>query len=277
MRFTRHLAFATLVAALVVGLGCRPDARTAAPATPTPQATATLTVFAGAASKPALEELARDYQMQRHVKVDVTFGGSGAVLTQFSQEHYGDVYVPGSDDFMDRAEKKDTVQASTRKALVYLVPTLCVAKGNPKQIKGLADLARKDVRTVLGDPKSVCLGAIAKSTLEAEGTWTEVSSHLASYATSCENVLQALLLGEADAVVGWDVFARQHPDKVESLALPDKYRKARNIPAAVIKWSSQTAAAQAFIDYLAAPEAAQVWEQHGYTIQAPGQKAGPAG
>ena len=264
----RYPVVGIMLTALVLAGGCRPTPPSAPvpPPAPPPAATA-LTVFAGAASKPALEPLARDYQSSHGVKVEVTFGGSGAVLTQFSQEHYGDVYVPGSDDFMDKAESKDAVLKDTRQALVYLVPVINVTRGNPKHIQGLADLARQDVRLVIGEPKSVCLGAIAQQTLADAGLWAKVSPRVASYATSCENVLQALLLGEADAVIGWDVFTRQHPDKVESVPLPAKYSRARNIPAAVIKWSQQPQAAQAFIAFLASPEAQIVWQQHGYTLK----------
>jgi molybdate transport system substrate-binding protein len=264
---------------LILAGGCRQAANIPTPprgVAPAPNKVRDrLTVFAGAASKPALEALGRTYQDQHGIAVDVTFGGSGSVLTQFSQEHYGDVYVPGSDDFMDKAEAKDAVLKDTRTALVYLVPTLCVAKGNPKDIKGLADLSRRDLRVVVGEPKSVCLGAIAQKTLQAEGTWDQVAPRVASYATSCENVLQELLLGEADVIIGWDVFARQQPEKVEAIALPAKYSRPRNIPAAVIKWSPKAEAAKAFIEFLAGPEARPVWQQHGYTLAPPGGAAPP--
>jgi molybdate transport system substrate-binding protein len=233
-----------------------------------------LAVFAGAASKPALEELAKTYGGQTGTKVDVTFGGSGAVLTQFSQEQYGDIYVPGSDDFMDKAEKKDAVLKDTRTILVYLVPAICVAKGNPKKVKGLDDLARSDVRVVLGQPKSVCLGDIAEGMLTEVGLWSKVKPRVASFASSCEDTLNNLLLGEADAVIGWDVFARQQPEKVEAIALPAKLARPRNIPAATIKWSKQPEQAKAFVDFLASEAAKSVWSRHGYTIEPPKVGAG---
>lgn len=278
----RHLVGIAAIAmplALLLATGCRqapgvPPA--AAPVSPAPRAPhQRLTVFAGAASKPALEELARTYGEKRGIAVDITFGGSGSVLTQCSQEHYGDLYVPGSDDFMDKAAAKEAVLKDTRTPLVYLVPTLGVAKGNPKHVKGLADLSRPDVRVVLGEPKSVCLGAIARDALQAEGIWDKVAPRVVSYATSCENVLQVLLLGEADVIIGWDVFARQHPDKVESIPLPAKYSRSRNIPAAVIKWSTQPEAARTLIEFLAGPEAKPVWQKHGYTIGSPTGAAKP--
>jgi len=226
-----------------------------------------LTVFAGAASKPALEVLAAVYQSKTGTKVDVTYGGSGSVLTQFSQERYGDLYVPGSDDFMDKAEKKRAVIQSSRTVLVYLVPTICVARGNPKHVRDLRDFTRQDLRVVIGEPQSVCLGAIAQEVLTQTGLWEKTKPRVVSYASSCEEVLNTLVLGEADAVVGWDVFARQQSRKVQAIALPAKLARPRNIPAAVITWSKQPDKAKGFIKFLVSDTARCVFKEHGYTVE----------
>ncbi|MHB8994809.1 MAG: molybdate ABC transporter substrate-binding protein [Armatimonadota bacterium] len=231
-----------------------------------------LVIFAGAASKPALDKLARSYTQKYGTKVEITYGGSGSVLTQFSQEHYGDVYVPGSDDFMDKAVAKGAVAYKTRTVLVYLVPVLSVAKGNPKKITGLRDLARRDVRVVVAEPKSVCLGAIAQEVLTKTSLWNTVKPRIATYATSCEDVLNHLLLGEADVVLGWDSFARQHPKQVQTVALPAGLTKARNVPAAMITWSRQPDKARSFIRFLAAPANRPVWQAAGYAVTAPARR-----
>lgn len=228
-----------------------------------------LVVFAGAASKPALDRLAHSYEQKYGTKVEVTYGGSGSVLTQFAQEQYGDVYVPGSDDFMDKAVAKGAVAKKTRTVLVYLVPVLSVAKGNSKKITGLRDMARRDLRVVVGEPKSVCLGAIAQEVLTKTGLWTKVQPRIATYGTSCEDVLNHLLLGEADVILGWDCFARQHPREVQSVALPVGLTKARNVPAAMITWSRQPEKACSFIRFLAAPANRPVWQACGYAVTAP--------
>lgn len=41
-----------------------------------------LMVFAGAASKPPTEEVAKAFEAKTGVKVDISFGGSGTVLSQ---------------------------------------------------------------------------------------------------------------------------------------------------------------------------------------------------
>ena len=248
-----------------------PNARSAGKApvtmpTTTPSET-TLVVFAGAAGKPALEKLMPSYETETGVNVDVAYGGSGALLTQFSLEQYGDVYIPGSDDFMDKAESQGAVLAETRTILAYLVPAICVAKGNPKQIHGLEDLSSKDVRLVLAQPEAVCLGDISEEILSAVGLLESVKANVASYAGSCEATLNNLILGEADAIIGWDVFARQQPDSVETIDLSRAIARPRNIPGAVIKWSEQPDDAQALIDFLASEEGREGFRETGYTVE----------
>jgi molybdate transport system substrate-binding protein len=274
---TLFVAIAILAAAIVGG--CSKPAPTAtapvAPKAAAPKAEATapesakLILFAGTASKPALEELAKTYEQQNGVKVDASYGGSGALLTQITTEHYGDLYIPGSDDFMDKAEAKAAVDKQTRTVMAYLVPTILVAKGNPKKVTGLKDLARADVRVVLAQSKSVCLGDVSEEILQKAKLLDKVKPKVASFASSCEETLNMLLLGEADAIIAWDAYARQQPEKVESVPLPKELVRARNIPGAVITWSKQPEAGKKFLAYLASDEAKAVLKKHGYVVEKP--------
>jgi ABC-type molybdate transport system substrate-binding protein len=66
-------------------------------------------IFAGSASKPPTEEAATAFEKKYGVKADVTFGGSGYVLTQMELAKMGDLYFPGSSDYMEVAKKKGIV------------------------------------------------------------------------------------------------------------------------------------------------------------------------
>lgn len=226
-----------------------------------------LLVFAGAASKPALQQCAQLYERRYGQKIEITFAGSGTVLAQVVQEHIGDLYIPGSNDYMDRAVQKGAVIPKTRKIIAYLVPAILVAKGNPKNIRSLADLARPGLRVVIGQKGAVCLGDAAEDILRRSGLASKVRPRIVSYAMSCEDVQNALLMGEADAVIGWDCMARQHPTKISLIPIPHKYlASVYNIPGAVITWSKNKAAAQAFLDWLAGPSGRWIFKSHGYTV-----------
>jgi len=47
-----------------------------------------LFIFAGSASKPATGEVIKAFQKKLGIPVDITFGGSGFVLSQMSQRHF---------------------------------------------------------------------------------------------------------------------------------------------------------------------------------------------
>jgi len=54
----------------------------------------------------------------------------------------GDLYFPGSSDFMELAKKEDLVFPESEKIVVYLVSAINVQKGNPKGIHSLRDLTK---------------------------------------------------------------------------------------------------------------------------------------
>ena len=119
-------------------------------------------VFAGSASQPPLEEAAKIFEQKTGIKVNFSFGGSGTVLSQMILSKSGDLYIPGSPDFMIKAQAQDVVAASDNgKILSYLVPAILVQKGNPKNIKSLSDLLRPDVSVGIANPTSVCVGLYA--------------------------------------------------------------------------------------------------------------------
>ncbi|MDV7394878.1 substrate-binding domain-containing protein, partial [Arthrospira platensis SPKY1] len=72
-----------------------------------------LTIFVGAASKPPTEEIIEQFQRETGIKVNAIFGGSGYVLSQMKLAQKGDVYFPGSSDYMDLAIAQDLVFPET--------------------------------------------------------------------------------------------------------------------------------------------------------------------
>jgi molybdate transport system substrate-binding protein len=91
------------------------------------------------------------------------------MLNQMRLEGVGDLYIPTSDDYMERAEAEKLVDSATRRTICWLLPVICVPKGNPGNVRSLADLARPGMRVTIGDPKSVTVGGIAVAALEKAG------------------------------------------------------------------------------------------------------------
>jgi molybdate transport system substrate-binding protein len=229
-----------------------------------------LIAFVGSASKPPAVEAKQAFEKANaDVTVDMTFGGSGTLLQQMTLEKTGDIYMPGSDDYMDKAEAKEAVIPETRAIVAYLVPMICVQKGNPKGIEELADLAKPGVTVGLAEPGAVCLGDASAEILENAGLLAAVRKNVITYAKSCEQTQQLVQLGEVDAVIGWDAFQQWAPDKIDVIPIPLKYARPRTIPVAVSVYSTQRGAAQRFVGFLTSVEGKAIFSKHGYSVEPP--------
>jgi molybdate transport system substrate-binding protein len=229
-----------------------------------------ITAFVGSASKPpTLEAKAVFEKLHPDIVIDMTFGGSGTLLNQMKLEQMGDIYMPGSDDFMDKAEVQKVVLKPTRKIIVYLVPVICVQHGNPKKIRSLRDMARPGVTVGLAKAGAVCLGDCSDEILRKAGLEEEVKKNCISYAANCELTQQMVQFGEVDAIIGWDAFKFWAPDKIDIVEIPADLIRVRNIPAAVSVYSKQRKAATEFISFLTSSKGKAIFAKHGYSIKPP--------
>jgi molybdate transport system substrate-binding protein len=220
-----------------------------------PLAGKTLELFVGSASKPATEEAAAAFETKTGCKVLLHFGGSGKMLSEMKLGRRGDLYFPGSSDFMELAKKQGEVVADTEKIIVYLIPAINVPAGNPKQIKTLADLAKPSIRLGIARPDSVCVGLYAVEVLTKAGLGDAVKPNIVTHAESCEKTAQLVALGMVDAVLGWRVFHYWQPDKIETVLLdPKQVPRIGYIPIARAKYCTQPEVAQAFVDFLLGEE-----------------------
>ncbi len=76
-----------------------------------------LLIYTGAASKPPTEEAAKLYEQKTGVKVDLVIGGSGYMLSQMRLAKQGDIYFPGSSDYMEKAKREGDVVADSEKII----------------------------------------------------------------------------------------------------------------------------------------------------------------
>ncbi|MDM7202982.1 MAG: molybdate ABC transporter substrate-binding protein [Thermodesulfobacteriaceae bacterium] len=227
-----------------------------------------LLVFAGAASKPPTEEAAKLFEKKTGIKVDVIFGGSGFVLNQMILGKQGDIYFPGSSDYMELAKKKGVVFPETEKYVVYLVPAINVQKGNPKNIKSLKDLTRPGLKVAIANPEGVCVGAYAVEIIEKNFTPEEKArfrKNLINYTESCEKTATAISLKAADAVIGWRVFQYWDPERIETIPLkPHEIERIGYIPIAISKFTKNRELAQKFIDFLLSEEGKAIFRKYNY-------------
>jgi len=227
-----------------------------------------LLVFAGAASKPPTEKLAKLFEQRTGTKIDLVFGGSGFVLSQMMLAKRGDVYFPGSSDFMETAKRKNAVYPETERRVIYLVPAINVQKGNPRGIKTISDLTRPGLRIAIANPTGVCVGLYAVEIIERNFGADQKAAlrrNLVNYTESCEKTAAIVSLKAVDAVIGWSVFQYWDPDKIETIPLKKKeIARIGYIPVAISKFTLNRPLAQKFIDFLQSREGYAVFKEYHY-------------
>ncbi len=229
-----------------------------------------LMIFAGAASKPPMEEVARIYKQKSAIEVQVTFGGSGFVLSQMKLARKGDVYFPGSSDFMEKAKREGLVFSETEKTVAYLIPAINVQQGNPRHICSLKDLLKPGTRLAIADPESVCVGTYAVEVIEKNLGPKErelFRKNLVTTVESCEKTANIISLKAVDAVIGWEVFEHWDPERIETIFLkPEEVPRIGYLPAAVSRFTKDRSQAEQFVKFLNSTEAKGIFRRHGYSM-----------
>ncbi len=218
----------------------------------------TLLIYCGAGMQKPFEEIARTFEETSGCEMKVTYANAAQIQTQIQQAQEGAFFIAGS-----REETKPVeAYVVSSEDLVKHIPVLAVAAGNPKEIRGIADLAREDVVTVIGDPESTPIGKIAKKAFADFEVAERV--HLAATTTTAPQLATVISMGEADAAIIWK--ENCHADGVEVCQSADMDAYVKTIPAARLRFAEQSEAADAFAAFLSSDTAAEIWTKYGYEV-----------
>ena len=231
--------------------------------------TSALSIFAAAGAKPAIDEICRQFQDAYGIKVEVTYGGGGEVLSQMTLAESGDIYIAPEQSFMEKAAEKQAIVPDTVACVAYMIPVITVPKGNPGNIQTLADLAQPGIEVAVTRPETTLLGEYAPEIFAKAGLTEEISTNIVTEAVRPDNLLTMLIMEQVDAGILWHFYAVQNADKIENIyLLPEQLTGIGEIQIAVTTYCRDTDAAREFIDFITSAEGKAVFEQLGYLINA---------
>lgn len=229
-----------------------------------------ITVFAAASLTNAMQDIAKEYQQEKHVDVVSSFASSSTLARQIEAGAPADLFISADQKWMDYAVDKKAIDTATRtillgNSLVVVAPK--DSKLNNLKIDKTTNWASllKGSRLAVGDTDHVPAGIYAKDALKNLGAWDVVSAKLAP----AEDVRGALALVErheaplgivygSDAVVSKGV-------KVVGVFPEDTHEKVE-YPMAITD-GHKNATVSAFYDYLKGPEASKIFKQYGFTMR----------
>lgn len=260
--FSRFLLAATLAFAPLALAAHAKDAKPAA------ADAKTITVFAAASMKNALDEVDAAYSAKSGVKIVASYAASSVLAKQLEQAAPADVFVSADLAWMDYAIKKKSINEATRvnllgNKIVLIAPKDSkIDKVDIKQGFDFAKLAG-DGRIAVGDVTSVPAGKYAKAALEKLGSWPATQPKLAM----AENVRAALaLVSRGEAVLGivYETDAKVDPGVKILGSFPEGSHPPIIYPVAATANANNDTGA--YLAFLRSAAAKTIFEKYGFTF-----------
>jgi molybdate transport system substrate-binding protein len=227
----------------------------------------TLTVFAAASMRNALNDVDAAFTKASSVRVVASYAASSALAKQIAQGAPADVFVSANIKWMDFLAGKKLIKPDTRvnllgNALVLIAPK--DAKLEHVQITRGFDLATLagDGRVAVADVKAVPAGLYAKAALQALGAWEAAEPKLAQ-AENVRATLAYVARGEAPLGIVYSTDAKIEPQVKIVGTFPAESHPAITYPVAATAESKNAVAAR-YIAFLKTSQAKAIFEKYGF-------------
>ena len=227
-----------------------------------------ITVFAAASMKNALDDINAAFLKATGTKVTASYAASSALAKQLEQGAPADIFASADLEWMDYSATKKTIKDDTRVNL--LDNKLVLIAPADSKIENVALTANFDLAKLVGDGRiatgevnSVPVGKYAKGALEKLGLWASVEKKFAM----ADNVRAALaLVARGEAVLGivYETDAKVEKNVKIVGAFPAHSHAPIVYPVAATISAKPEAAA--YLAFLRSGTAKAVFEQYGFTF-----------
>jgi molybdate transport system substrate-binding protein len=227
-----------------------------------------ITVFAAASMKNALDDVDAAFTKKSGVKVVASYDASSALMKQIEAGAPADAFVSADLKWMDYGSQKKLIKHDTKVNLLGNQLVLIAAKDSKIDnvaIKPGFDLAKLagDGRIATGDVKAVPVGLYAQAALQKLGVWDSVEPKMAM----TQNVRAALTLvarGEAPLGIVYSTDAKVEPGVKVVATFPEDSHDPIIYPvAATINAKPDVAP---YLAFLRSADAKAIFESYGFTV-----------
>ncbi len=255
-------AFVAIVIAIVVCLFAISNFHEQSSTPAAGESKGSLMVYCAAGIKKPVAAIAKQYEEDYGVTVQLQYGGTGTLLSQVRVAKQGDIFIAADDGAVADAQKHKAVRESVKLAIQY--PVIAVRVGNEKGIKEFKDLLREDVEVAVSNPEAASIG---KRTQKASGDrWEALKAHVAVMKPTVTELAADLKVGAVDAAVIWNSTVPQF-EGLETVEIPEFNDQKDNVTANILEASTQPQAALKFARYLVAPErGGKVFTEKGFDV-----------
>jgi molybdate transport system substrate-binding protein len=227
-----------------------------------------LTVFAAASMKNALDDINAAYTAKTGVKVVASYAASSALAKQIEQGAPADIFISADTDWMDYAVGKKDLNEATRINLLGNSIVLIAPKDSKienvtiGQGFDLAKLAGPG-KIATGDVKAVPVGKYARAALEKLGAWQAAEPKFAM-AESARAALTLVARGEAALGIVYSTDAKVEPGVKIVGTFPADSHPPIIYPVAAT--ATAKAGAADYLAFLRSSAAKTIFEKYGFTF-----------
>jgi molybdate transport system substrate-binding protein len=218
----------------------------------------TVTVLAAASLTEAFTDIVAAFEgAQPGIDVEVSFGPSSGLVAQVAEGAEADIIATANETTMAAAVDAGIVATPD----IFATNSLAVAvpASNPAGISDISDLASPEVLVAACQPRVPC-GTAAAEVIDASG----LSIAPVTYEVDVKAVLTKVLLDEVDAgfVYATDIAAAG--SAVARIDIPAAFAATVTYPVALTLGSGESAAAQAFIDFVLGEQGQRILREYGF-------------
>jgi molybdate transport system substrate-binding protein len=256
------------LAALWMALVLAPAlAKEAAPAPAVGAQAGSVTIFAAASLKDALDRIAGAYKAKTGVDAKISYASSSTLAKQIEAGAPADVFLSADAASMDYLAERKLIDTGSRadllgNALVLVAPR----RSKLEQLaltKEALTAAIGSVRIATGDLASVPVGRYAKAAFEKLGLWDVVSPHFV-FADNVRSALAFVALEEATLGVVYLTDAKSEPRVKIVATFPAASHPPIVYPVALT--SAASPAGSAFLNFLKSSEAKAIFRDQGFAV-----------
>jgi molybdate transport system substrate-binding protein len=237
-----------------------------------PQAAAaqqSVTVFAAASLKNALDEADAAFAKESGVKVTASYEASSALAKQIEAGAPADVFVSADLRWMDYVAQRKLIAPATRTNLLGNKLVLIAPKDSRLDRVAIGpgfDIAKLagDGRIAVADVKAVPAGLYAKAALEQLGAWAAAEPKLAQ-AENVRATLAFVARGETPLGIVYATDARIEPKVKIVGTFPDGSYPPVTYPVAATAGAAGKPAVARYLTFLHSAAAKAIFEKYGFS------------
>lgn len=179
-------------------------------------------LYSGGVNRLAVEETLNRFEQREGVRLTRVYNGCGILVSQMKAGQRPDAYLACDVSFMTPVE--DFFGSSVEISETDIV--ILTAKGNPRQIRRLADLGGAGLRVGVANAQQSTLGDLTARLLRGEGCFDAVMANVKTQTPTADLLVNQMRTGALDAVVVYAANTSQVRDTLEVVPLAQAGAKA---------------------------------------------------